>query len=304
MVCVVYLESDVDSFRIGDGHYERLKKEFPGWKFVPTRTRDEFLYRLPDADIVITWKFRQEWYAGASQLKAVYTPAAGHDWTDADPSGRVRTVYGSFHKRIIGESFVAMILYFNRRLDAAVAAQRESEWDRHPYTGTSVLAHRHVMIVGYGTIGRECARVIKPFGCRITGVRRTPVPGEEGDADEVIAFSEIDRLLPAVDHIAFILPIEANEVFTDKHFAKLKRGAYLYNLGRGNCYREFDLINALREGKIAGAGLDVFETEPLPVQSVLWLMTNVLILPHSSAISSEYLDFYLDELIPKLKEEA
>jgi phosphoglycerate dehydrogenase-like enzyme len=81
----------------------------------------------------------------------------------------------------------------------------------------------------------------------------------------------------------------------------MKPGAYLYNLGRGNCYREDDLLHALNNGPLAGAGLDVFAEEPLNPASTLWKQSNVLITPHSSAISREYIDLFIGEWLETLK---
>lgn len=301
MKCIVCLEWNVETFRVAPHHLERLSRELPGADFVRVNGEAEFLRELPGADAAVVWNFKREWYELAPKLRAVFTPAAGRDWVEDDPSGRVRTFHGSFHGRVMGETLAAMILYFNRRLDAAVRSSAAGVWDRTPFAGTSSLSALHVALVGYGAIGRHAARMLKPFGCRITGVKRSPEKGEKGAADEVIAFGRLAEILPSVDHLALILPAEAAGVFGREHFDAMKRGAYLYNVGRGACYDERELVRALDEGAIAGAGLDVFGTEPLPASSPLWRRDNVLVLPHASAMAREYLDFYLDELIPELK---
>jgi phosphoglycerate dehydrogenase-like enzyme len=113
----------------------------------------------------------------------------------------------------------------------------------------------------------------------------------------------MNDLLPTADHVVLVLPggQETDELFTSEHFDMMKPGSCLYNLGRGNCYREEDLVRALTNGTLAGAGLDVFREEPLPHSSPLWKLPNVLITPHSSAISSEYLDLYMEEWVENVR---
>jgi len=103
--------------------------------------------------------------------------------------------------------------------------------------------------------------------------------------------------------VVIVLPggAETDGIFTARHFNAMKPGAYLYNLGRGNCYSEEDLLDALKNGPLAGAGLDVFAEEPLPPTSPLWEQPNVLITPHSSGISREYIDLFIHEWIEKLR---
>jgi phosphoglycerate dehydrogenase-like enzyme len=117
------------------------------------------------------------------------------------------------------------------------------------------------------------------------------------NVDRMITFDKLEDELPDADHVVFVLPggVETDGIFTARHFNAMKPGAYLYNLGRGNCYREADLLIALKNGPLAGAGLDVFTEEPLSSSSPLWDQPNVLITPHSSAISREYIDLFIEE---------
>jgi phosphoglycerate dehydrogenase-like enzyme len=229
----------------------------------------------------------------------MYTPAAGHNWAKKDPANKVPSYYGSFHGKIMAESLLSMILYFNRRIPQTIDNQHKKLWDRSIFDNTATLGSQQILIVGYGNIGREVARILKFFGSKIIAVKRDiSTAKNDANIDNAITFEQIDTVLNSTDHIVFILPDDTNtdNIFTDKHFAKLKPGACLYNIGRGNCYKEVDLINALKNGNMFGAGLDVFAKEPLSQDSELWTLDNVLITPHSSAISDEYLDYYISEL--------
>ena len=148
------------------------------------------------------------------------------------------------------------------------------------------------------------AELLSAFGARITAVKRN-ISGFKGTTylGRVISYDHLEEELPEADHVVFVLPggNETDGIFTARHFNALKPGAFLYNLGRGNCYREEDLLAALSNGRLAGAGLDVFAEEPLPPKSLLWEQPNVLISPHSSAISREYIDLFIQEWFEALQ---
>jgi len=301
---LVHLKSDVDAFSIKPRHLDRIREAFPGIRLVEATGREDFHLRLPDAVWLMTWVFRPEWYDKAPKLEAVFTPAAGHDWVTPDPSGRVKNFYGHFHGRIMRESLLAMMLYFNRRLDPASDNVKKNIWDHRIYDGASSLFSQRVLIVGYGAIGRQMAELLKAFDARITGVKRS-TEGFENDpyAERVVTFAELDEELPMADHVVLVLPggPETDDLFTGQHFDRMKPGAYLYNLGRGNCCREEDLVRALINGPLAGAGLDVCHEEPLHPSAPLWKLPNALITPHASAISQEYLDLYIEEWIETVR---
>ncbi|NVN89390.1 MAG: D-2-hydroxyacid dehydrogenase [Desulfuromonadales bacterium] len=302
---LVQLKSDVDSFSVKPRHLERIRQAFPGIDLVESTGKEVFRTHLTDADWLLTWQLRPELYQQAPRLDAVFTPAAGKDWVPPDPSGRIRNFYGHFHGRIMRESLLAMMLYFNRRLGRCLENQRTSLWDRNALDGSSGLFSQQVLMVGYGAIGRQMAELLKAFGARIVGVKRS-LAGFEDDplAERVVTFDSLEQELPLADHVVLMLPggSATENLFTERHFGLMKPGSNLYNLGRGNCYREEDLVSSLCNGTLAGAGLDVFRQEPLPPDSLLWGQPNVLIMPHASAICREYLDLYVEEWIETVKE--
>jgi len=301
---LIHLKHEVDSFSIKPRHLERICGAFPDLSPVEARSREEFHSMLPEAVWLMTWIFRPEWYQKAPKLEAIFTPAAGRDWVTPDPSGRVKNFYGHFHGRIMRESLLAMMLYFNRRLAQASDMRKQAKWDRGIYDGSFSLFSQQVLIVGYGAIGRQMAELLKAFGARITGVKRS-LAGFENDpyAERVVTIDRMVEELPTADHVVLLLPggPETDGLFTGQHFDLMKPGSYLYNLGRGNCYREELLVRALINGPLAGAGLDVFHEEPLPQSSALWNLPNALITPHASAISREYLDLYIEEWVETVR---
>ncbi len=304
---LIHLHNNIDAFTLKPRHVEQIRQSLPEVGITVAASDSEFMDRLPDAEYAMVWVFKPEWYATAPRLKALFTPAAGRDWVAADPSGRVMTCHGSFHGRIMRESLLSMMLYFNRRLGKSLDDQGRRMWGRPDYSGCVGLFSQRVMIVGLGALGQSMAELLKAFGAHITGVKRIPKSLAGCPfVDRVISFDTMEEELPEADHVVLLLPggTATDGIFTARHFNAMKPGAYLYNLGRGNCYREEDLVAALENGSLAGAGLDVFAEEPLPASSPLWEKHNVLITPHSSAISREYIDLFIEKWLETLQKSA
>jgi len=189
---------------------------------------------------------------------------------------------GIFNDRIPAH-ILAFVLAFARGLHIYARQQLRGEWRRIGTEATGVihLPESTALIVGVGEIGAETARLCATFGMRVVGVdaRRTEVP--EGIA-ELHRADDLDRLLPEADFVILTIPHtpETEGMFDARRFGLMKRGAYFINIGRGKTTRLLDLDRALREGTIAGAGLDVFEIEPLPADHPLWTAPNTLLTPH------------------------
>ncbi|MDD2900385.1 MAG: D-2-hydroxyacid dehydrogenase [Desulfuromonadaceae bacterium] len=302
---LIHLHNSVDAFSLKPRHLDQIRTFFPDVRITVAKGNSDFMDKLPEAECALVWVFKPEWYVNAPLLKVLFTPAAGHDWVAGDPSGRVRTFYGRFHGRIMRESLIAMMLHFNRHCGKSLNDQRSRVWGRLDYNTCVGLFSQRVLIIGYGSLGRSMAELLKAFGARIVGVKRS-LSGSEAanEIDKVITFDMLEEELPYADHVVFVLPggVETDGIFTARHFESMKPGAYVYNFGRGNCYREEDLLNSLKNGHLAGAGLDVFAEEPLPPQSPLWELPNVLITPHSSAISREYIDFFIQEWAERIRD--
>jgi phosphoglycerate dehydrogenase-like enzyme len=152
-----------------------------------------------------------------------------------------------------------------------VHAQRERRWER--FAGTD-LEGRTVAVVGYGKVGREVGRMAEALGMTVLGVGRANV-------------GELPALLPRADYLVLAAPhtAETEGMIGAEELDALPRGAVLINVGRGALVDEAALVTALVSGHLGGAYLDVFETEPLPPESPLWAMPNVLVCPHSGSTS-------------------
>ncbi|MEX2446414.1 MAG: D-2-hydroxyacid dehydrogenase [Dehalococcoidia bacterium] len=166
-------------------------------------------------------------------------------------------------------------------------AQRERAWRTvPPEAGPRDLRGQTVVVVGLGAIGGHFASFLRPLGVHIVGVRRTPAGAEDG-VDEWVPPERLSEVLPRADWLVLAAPLtpQTQGMVDAGALALLPRGAHLLNVGRGALVDEAALIDALRSGHLGGAYLDVFEEEPLPDASPLWGLPNVIVSPHSSAVS-------------------
>lgn len=307
MRILVYLtHPHVAAWNFQDRHREQFCRQFPDSSLVVCHNSKDFLARLPEAQGVIVWFFKREWVPRTSRLQWIATPAAGADWLDVGPDCRAEVLHGGFHGLMMAESVLGAALYFCKAFQRSRDLQLRKKWARVKISERlSSLHQKQVTLLGFGRIGQTIARAFKPFGCRIIGVKRAPAepPDFFSDGDRLVPADQLTHVLPETDHLILVLPggPETEGLLTRRHLELLPRQALLYNVGRGNAVREADLVHALREKQIAGAYLDVFETEPLPETSELWEIDNVLIQPHLSAASPHYLDLFVDELIPRIK---
>jgi phosphoglycerate dehydrogenase-like enzyme len=297
MKLVLSLPHSIRAFEPQAEQLARWRARYPQHQLVVAREEADFLQQLTDADGALVWRFAEAWYERAPRLRFVATPAAGREKVQPDPSGRVRAVHGSFHGKIMAESLLGMLLYFARRFDLASADQRAGRYERDQYSPTRRLAGQRALIVGYGALGRECARLLKAVGLHVVGVKRQAAV-EPAPADAVFALQDLPRLLPEADHVIATLPADTgtDHLFDEAAFTAMRPSAGFYNLGRGNAVDEAALLRALNSGSIAHAFLDVFEREPLPADSPLWNAPNLALTPHASAINAEYLDLWVEEL--------
>lgn len=275
---------------------------------------DELQAMIPQADIIFGFRFPIEWLDMAPNLKWVQLASAGSDHMlrlglgERRPDLLVTTASG-IHEIPISEHIVAMILHFSRGFDRAVRNQALGKWER--FRADEAFG-KTVCFIGYGPIARRAALYCKALGMRVIAVRGSIAeqqPGFEA-VERFYPPEEINDVLSQSDYVVVAAPRTPK---TDKMIGKeqleaMKREAYLINISRGALVDEQALIEALKANQIAGAGLDVFEEEPLPETSPLWQMPNVLITPHVSGSNPHYdrrvTDLFLDNLTRYLQGET
>jgi phosphoglycerate dehydrogenase-like enzyme len=249
---------------------------------------------LASIDAIVAYELLPDLRTLAPRLRWVQLFHAGVDgvWQPylADPDLVVSTVSGT-HPIAMTEFVLGVLLYFAKRFEQFRAQQARHEWRKavvHELHGATAA------IVGYGRIGQTLAEALRTFGMRVVGVRRTPDPA--GATPPALAAlygpGDLSRALSEARYVVSILPRtpETEGFWNDAAFALLPAGAVFVNVGRGRTVDEAALLRALRAGRLAGAGLDVFATEPLPSDSPLWDEPNVLVVPHTGSETVCYTD--------------
>lgn len=189
---------------------------------------------------------------------------------------------------MVAEHAVATTLGLARKLPELERMRQGRIWDRDILNPTlSSIDGARIGILGYGSIGREIAKRLTPFGSWVVGISRSGTQCQY--SHESVKLADFEETLPGLDVLINVLPAssETRKFINHRIFTKMKRSAFFLNIGRGATVDEVDLVQALRDGLIAGAALDVFETEPLPVSSDLWSFENVILSPHAAGYGSK-----------------
>jgi phosphoglycerate dehydrogenase-like enzyme len=189
------------------------------------------------------------------------------------------------HAVPLAEFVVFAMLYFARSWPRMVAEQRAHHWQR---CAIETLEGKTLGIVGVGSVGGAAARMAKCFGMRVIGVRRSPGKTDD-NIDALYGPDGLSTVLQESDFLALSVPHTSETVglLGARQLGSMKPGAVLINIARGSVVDELALIEALQSGHLRGAALDVFASEPLPAQSPLWDMPNVLVTPHSMSTATD-----------------
>ena len=224
-------------------------------------------------------RWMQQWWAGADWV--LRYPEAQRDFVLTNVKG--------IHVTQIGEHIFGLLLAFSRRLHDAVRAQSQGKWERPPGELLFELGGKTMLLIGTGAIGQHSAKLANAFGMKVIGLRRDPSK-EVAHVEKLVGPDDLLAVLPEADFVVITAPLtpETRGMMGAEALQQMKESAYLINLGRGEIVDHVSLLQALQEGWIAGAGLDVFEEEPLPKESPLWQMENVIITAHYDGASEHY----------------
>ena len=249
---------------------------------------------LSQAEILYGWLrvLPDQLRSRAPGLKWIQTMSAGVDELPEDirQSPVVVTNVSGLHAVPISEFILGVMLMFAKQAPLCFEQKRQKQ-----YKGffPTLLRGRSLGIIGLGRIGRETARLANAFGMQVYATRRSARPGERARyVDEVFPLSALLRLLAESDFVVLTLPLtaETRGIIGERELRAMKPEAYLINVARGAVVDEDTLVRALQEGWIAGAGLDVFTREPLPQDSRLWELPNVILSPHISGLMPDYME--------------
>jgi phosphoglycerate dehydrogenase-like enzyme len=249
---------------------------------IETRAPDapDLVDAIGRANLLLAWTFPAEAARAARRLEWVQSMGAGVDHLLAIPNLDERiplTRVGSGFGPDMAEYVLGYLLALSLRAPQAFDQQRRRQWRTY---APRLLRGRTALVVGLGTIGSEVARLLRAAGLYVLGVSRRGAANDA--ADEAWAADDLDCLLPRADVLVLVVPLTADtrHLIDADRLAQLPRGVWVVNVSRGAVIDEAALVAALQEGQVGAAVLDVFEVEPLPDESPLWTMPNVIVTPH------------------------
>jgi len=246
---------------------------------------------LAVTEIIYGFRLPENVIARAPKLKWFQTMSAGVDRFLDDKFRRssvIMTSVSGIHTVPIGELVLELMLMLAKQASLAFQQKQQQQWK--PFL-PMVLRSKTVGIVGLGHIGREVARLAKAFGMRVVATRRSARQSQRARyVDRLFAPDQLLQLLSESDFVVLTLPLtkETHKIIGEAELRSMKPTAYLINVARGQVVDEEALARVLEEHRIAGAGLDVFTREPLPADSRLWKLPNVIISPHIAGYMENY----------------
>ncbi|MFI5091101.1 MAG: D-2-hydroxyacid dehydrogenase [Terriglobales bacterium] len=274
---------------------ERLQREFPQVSVVHLPDYKRVDQEIPDAEIAITWSVRPAQIAAAKKLHWIHSPAAAvHQliFPELINSDIVLTNAREVHGPVVAEHVIALIFALAKKIPDAVRLQEKREWGQQrmwdELPRVREVAGATVGLVGLGSIGRAVAKSAKALSMRVVAVREHPEKGSEG-TDAVFGPVQMNEVFRQADYIVLAAPVtdSTKAIANAERIALMKPDACLINVGRGPLVDEAALAVALRDKKIGGAALDVFPKEPLVADSPLWDVPNLLITPHTAALTDK-----------------
>jgi phosphoglycerate dehydrogenase-like enzyme len=285
------------TFPFDEEALKKIREAAQGEVVIATRD-EELAAHAEDVEVICGFWLPKNIRQLARRLRWLQFAGAGVDGLRdtglLDPaSGVIVTTASGIHASTIGEYVFGSMIMFNRSWPELVRLQDRHIWGNTAWyhLRTLELCGQTLGIIGVGHIGRYVARLGRAFGMRVLGVRRSARGGEQDqEVERYYAFSQLREMLPLCDYVVIATPLtpETERLIGEPELRAMRRTAYLVNVARGRVIDEQALIRALREGWIAGAGLDVTEMEPLPQDSPLYSLPNVILTPHISGESVHY----------------
>jgi len=272
---------------------EAIRRRWPGMRVLHLTNYDLLPPELPDTDIFVGYSLRPQQLQDAKKLKWLHSTAAGVSqlmYRELRDSGILVTNPRGAFSVPMAEHTMGLLLALARNFPDSLRHQDRSHWSQQDLWDKpqhlTELNGQILLIVGYGSIGRELARRAKAFDMHVCGVTRSGT-GDLAHAEKIVAASRLLELLPEADYVVIAAPEtpDTKHMIAAPQIARMKRGARLINVARGSLLDEAALVRALETGALGGAALDVAKIEPLPPESALWKAPNLLITPHTSAVS-------------------
>jgi phosphoglycerate dehydrogenase-like enzyme len=275
---------------------ERLRTEFPALEIIHRDRYEGVEEHLRDAEILFAFSLRPEQFSVAQKLRWIHAPtAAVHQllFPEMVASHVVLTNAREVHGPVVAEHVIALMFALAKKIPQAVRLQQKRVWGQGAIWNAGPrpreVAGATLGLIGLGSIGRTVARMAAALGMRVIAVREHPEKEKPEGVSEVYAPVQVNELLSQSDYVVMAAPLtEATRgLMNTERLAAMRPDSYLVNVGRGPQIDELALADTLRNRRIAGAALDVFEQEPLPPESPLWELENLLITPHTAGLTEK-----------------
>jgi phosphoglycerate dehydrogenase-like enzyme len=298
VIILILIHSPFRMWTIPAGHVDRLRRDFPHHTFLHALDDGEGERLISGADAAFSGQVTRAQLAAAGKLRWIHSPAAGVAgmlFPEMVRSAIQITNGRGMSADTIAEHVLAVILALFRRLPLAFARQAEHLWAQDEigsWPGNRTIAGSRVLVVGLGGIGAAVSLRLHALGAVVTGIRRrTGAVAPPGVAD-VRSPGELPALLPSADVVVIAAPQTSatRSLLGEDELRQMKRDAVLVNVSRGGLVDEAAVAGALREGRLAGAALDVFRHEPLEPDHPMWDVPNLLITPHTSGFRRDHWD--------------
>jgi len=287
------------SFDLPEVFVGKIRSVSPDLEVLMSGDKEEAVRLIEDVDILFAGFFSKELFFAARRLNWIQAWGAGVDrllLPEVVKSRVIVTNAGGVHPTPISEHVIGLMLCLCRKLHLFIRNQVERKWERFE-SWVSVeqveeLSGKTVGIVGLGRIGTEIARKAKCLGMRVIATKRDPSQMASTSIDRLVHPADLNQLFAESDFVVLSLPLtkETEGMVGEAQFKSMKRTAYFINVSRGKIVQEDKLIEALKQGWIAGAGLDTFENEPLSGDSELWGFRNVIVTPHVAGLTPHYME--------------
>lgn len=253
------------------------------------RTETEARDKVQRANVVITNALPPDLLEGAPNLEWLQTVGVGIDHYPLKAlrsAGIVVTNAAGVSAEPVAEQVLGYLLVFERRIHRGLRQQYESRWERY---SAGELRGKTLGIIGVGSIGGRVAELAQSVGMTVIGSKRHPETGHE-HVDELVGSTDVSDLLPRVDYLVISCPLteETRGLIGEEELVALPSSSVLINIARGEIVDEAALTRAVQNKRIRGAALDVFEKEPLPLDSPLWGLSNVIVTPHMAVSTPKY----------------
>jgi phosphoglycerate dehydrogenase-like enzyme len=289
----ILLHDEFEMWRPPAWFVEKLHSDFPEVEVSYSSKKRDDDEALRGADVMIGWSLEPEQLSAAANLRWIYSITAAVDqflYPELISREIAISNAGSVHGPVVAEHAIAMVLALAKRLPTAVRYQERRKWAMEAIWKEQPrpceVRGATLVVAGLGSIGAEAAQMAAALKMHVIGVREHPERGAAG-AHEVVGFEALDNAIAQADFVVLAAPLTARtrHLIDARRLQVFKATAFLINVSRGALVDEAALVKALRDRRIAGAALDVFEHEPLSRWSPLWKMPQALITPHTAFLT-------------------